>query len=1104
MGDTTRGYPGEKGSEAEKSPSDQALIRTFLAADLRGYTRFTAQHGDERAVDAARIFEESARQAVETHDGSVFKTAGDQVLATFASARNAIAAALELQSRMAQLAGPDSTMLEAGVGLDAGEPVQENGDFRGQAVNLAARMCSLAAGGEVLGSNTVTNLAGRIEGVAFTSRGHAQLKGFEQPMAVMAIAPESEAYQAISGPQSLPIGGFLGALPSGEMIGRAAELQRLAAVIEGVNAGTGQLVMLMGEPGVGKTRLAQEATIVLRDRGFLVVAGRCYEPRQSTPYLPFLEALGDLYLTCSPKVRDGVTRQWPYLAHLLPEHNLPLPRSEGTDERDRLSRAVAGFVTAAATERPVAILLDDLHWADEASLDLVQHLARHTRSSRVLILGTYRDVEVQRSHPLSKALRDLNREQLVDRLPIRRLPEEAAADLIRTTMDEAEVSREFADRIYANTEGNPFFTVEVLRTLAERGDLFRQGGRWERRTMEEIVIPESIRDAIGERIGRLSEETQGLLAEASVLGQSFGFEELVRVSDRTERETEDLVQDAVTAGILLEEPDDGYAFDHALTQQTLYAELSPRRRRRIHLAAAEAIETSPNAERRVADLAHHFVAAEDTVRALKYSVKAGDQAESLFAHAEAEGHYRAALELAEEGGDAATEAHVLEKLGRVLTERGRYEEAREPLERSMRRYGDASDEPGTIRAAVQLGAVHRSAGSTEEGITVIQELVDRLEKQDRSAEALELYIVLETLFFASRRYEEGLKVAELSADLARALGNQGALGRAEVGRGTELGMLGRGREGLAAIEAAIPLSEAAEDNGNLARALDNASVFCQERGELYKARTFAERNLAFKERIQNPWSLAISLISCGSTNRVIGDWDQARTHFARGESLVASLGFSLYRLGLLLELATFRLDEGTLGEARALAEEVLTAADAHGDLESTRGAQTTLAQVDLLEGRPERALQRMDGFGDRPGLVETGVTLGLPIVAMAYLECGNLDAAEVTVDEAIRRARTGELRLFEAEALVVRGRLMSERGRWEEAEHDLQQAIDMAAAMPYLHLRARALYERGLMEGRSGNNAWARETLQETREIFERLGALPYISLTEQALEALG
>jgi tetratricopeptide (TPR) repeat protein len=700
-------------------------------------------------------------------------------------------------------------------------------------------------------------------------------------------------------------------------------------------------------------------------------------------------------------------------------------------------------------------------------------------------------------------------QQLVERIPIRRLPEAASAELIAANMDQVGVSTEFAQLVYASTEGNPFFTVEVLRALVERDDLYRQDGRWERRDLDEIAVPESVRDAVAERLSHLSEEAQAMLAEASVLGQTFRFDEAMGLSDRTEPQTEDLINEAVSSGILSEGPGDGYAFDHALTQQTLYRELSPRSRRRVHLAAAEVIQGLAQAGRRSAELAHHFLEADDPERALKFSFEAGDQAEELFAHGEAESQYRMALQLAVDRGDAASEARALEKLGRVLTTVGRFDDARGFLERSKRRYSDASDEAGEIRAAVQLGVVHWGAGSMGEGITFIHDLVRRLEDQGRSDEATELYIVLERLFFAAGRYEEGLRAAERGAELARKSGNQGALARAEVARGSELREIGRSPEGLAVLEAAIPLAQAAGDNLHLGRALNNVAIGYQDQGRFIQARRFHEQNLTLQERIQDPWGIVFALAGCGAICRNMGDWSQARVYFERGHALTRSLGggprraghtISWYAQSLFFEHAQLYIDEGRLDDARSLAEELPATRKPSGDLEEERGAQSLLAQLDLLEGRPENASRRMEPLLDRPRLSDTDVALMLPTLAMAYMESGDLDRAETTLDQAIPRARSEAAALSAAQALVVRGRLMSERRRWDEAERDLQGAIDMADGMPFPHLKARALYQRGLMESKSVDPIRARQTLQEARAIFDQLGALPYLRLTDTAL----
>jgi predicted ATPase/transcriptional regulator with XRE-family HTH domain len=268
-------------------------------------------------------------------------------------------------------------------------------------------------------------------------------------------------------------GNFLGALPPRRLVGREAELGRVLGALDAVGgeAGTGRLVLLAGEAGIGKTRLAQEVSVHAWERGFHVASGRCYEAQGGVPFYPFLEALGTLY----EEAPEGARGRWPYLERLLPDHFPSQPAaapSGNQEELQKLLRAVNGFVRDTAATRPVALFIDDLHWADEASLDLLQHLARHTRADRVLLVGTYRDVEVRRGHPLRKAVRDLGREQLVERVAVRRLGREETAALVAGRLDGMDVSEEFAGLVYGHTEGNPFFTAEVLEALIERGNLF--------------------------------------------------------------------------------------------------------------------------------------------------------------------------------------------------------------------------------------------------------------------------------------------------------------------------------------------------------------------------------------------------------------------------------------------------------------------------------------------------------------------------------------------------------------------------------------------------------------------------------------------------------
>ncbi|MGH2517627.1 MAG: ATP-binding protein, partial [Ktedonobacterales bacterium] len=865
-GATPRGSASLIGPGSDPAPP----IQIFLIADVRGYTRFTLEHGDEAAARLATRFAALTHAAVEARGGRVLVLRGDEALAVFSSARQAIHAALEAQARYVSetLANP-TLPLPVGIGLDVGEAVPVDDSFRGAALNLAARLCSLAGAGEVLLSEGVVHLTGQMAGLVFVERGQAQLKGFSTPVRVRQVrmaaredattttAPGAlEAEDVVAAP--LPIGGFLGALPSGPLVARDGEMSQALAAADMVMSGSGRLVLLTGEPGIGKTRLAQEMTLAVRNRGFLVATGRCYEPEQAVAYYPFLEALAIAAEAAPTAVRAALPQRWPDVLRLIPGGRpdavgaLAPERSVGggQEEQQRLYWAVTGFVRALAEQRPVALLLDDLHWADSASLALLQHLARHTRASRVLLLGTYRDMEISRQHPLEGALRSLIREQLLERIPVRRLSLAGTAALVAATFGWSEAPPELAPLLHQRTDGNPFFTQEVLHALVERGDVFEQGGHWKRRALEEISVPESVRSAIGERAARLSPPAQEILHEASVLGQSFAFADLLSMSGHTEAELEPALEEATAAGLLRETAGDTYAFNHALTQQALAVEVPARRRRRLHRLAAEALERLPerDRQRRVAEISWHFLEADDAERALPYILRSGDAAEEVFAHSEAERHFTLALDLARELSDRERTALALEKRGAIQCILAHYDTALGSLDAALDTYRQLGDDEGMGRVTTLLGQVHSDRGTPTEGIERMQPLLAGLETSQVSPRVLAaVHDALAQLLSMNGRYADQLASSEHAAGLARTAGDARVLARVQMRRGNALRMLGRMEEARVQLEEVIRLAESAGDTRLLAYTLENVSVVYLLRGELATATRYVERALRLAE-----------------------------------------------------------------------------------------------------------------------------------------------------------------------------------------------------------------------------------------------------------------
>ena len=648
-------------------------------------------------------------------------------------------------------------------------------------------------------------------------------------------------------------GGFLGALPTGPLVGRETELRRLLAALDTVADGQGRLLLLTGEPGVGKTRLAQEVMRQAGERGFRVLAGRCYEQYTSLPFFPFVEALTTGMASASPILHQETPRRFAYLGRLLPDLLESPPVREGEDVRLRIWYAVGGFLAALAAEAPVALLLDDLHWADSASLELLLHLARRVAGDRVLLLGTYRDVEVNRQHPLEAALGELVRERLVEEISLRGLAVTDTAALIGAHFGLAEVSGELRDLLQARTEGNPFFIEEVLKALVEQGAIFPSGIGWDRKAISQIDVPRSIRSVVGQRVGRLAPEAQEVLRVSSVLGQEWNLELLLGAVDLDE----DAVLRHLAAALaakLLEERRVGrrerYAFAHALIGQSLYAEVPRFRLRKVHLRVGTVLErTQGERPEAWAELARHFLAAGEDQRATRYTLLAGDHAAGLYAHAEAVQQYEAALALLQEVGNEIGAAPVREKLGTALRTLGRYDTALAVLSQVAETYGTAGDLDGLARVTSQMGLVHLLRGTGEEGIARVQPVLDQVEARGSRASLAEMLSAFGDLLFLSGRYSELWDLCRRRMDLAGIVRDDRLRASTLLGYGVMLlkagpvGTKGRLVEAIGLTEEAGRLYEATGGDWRLTVSVGNLAYFRAVSGELAESRHDFQRAL---------------------------------------------------------------------------------------------------------------------------------------------------------------------------------------------------------------------------------------------------------------------
>jgi len=482
----------------------------------------------------------------------------------------------------------------------------------------------------------------------------------------------------------------------GRMVGRERELHEARVLWNQALSGQGRTLLIRGEPGIGKTRLVRELVTQAEVTGSRALLGACYA-EGGVPYAPFAQILQqalDIGVYESLNLPEFVLADLFTLAPALRLRfpaatagpSAPLRTSPPLDdpraEQHRLFESLVLLFAALSEQAPLLLVLEDAHWAGSGTLFLLRHLARQMQRARVMIVATYRQVELDAARPLHEVLLDLQRERLATRLNLSRLDREQTGELLEILFDE-EIAPESLAGIYAETEGNPFFIEEVCKALVGSGKLYFQDGRWHRPSMEELGVPQSVRVAIQSRLNVLPAEAQETLRLAAILGREFEFDILAEASDHDEEVLIEALEDAERA-LLVEKvsPEAGgtFALVHGLIASTLIESTRTLQRRQLHRRAAAAIEARrPDDSSRLEALAYHYSEAGEGEKAANYLLQAGDQARVLYAHREAIDYYQQALHYLQEQAARSDEperdlrraARTLMKLG--LTYHNAYE-----------------------------------------------------------------------------------------------------------------------------------------------------------------------------------------------------------------------------------------------------------------------------------------------------------------------------------------------------------------------------------------------------------------------------------------------
>ncbi|MFQ6025972.1 MAG: helix-turn-helix transcriptional regulator [Dehalococcoidia bacterium] len=702
---------------------------------------------------------------------------------------------------------------------------------------------------------------------------------------------------------------------SSTFIGRQREMGALKVALDDTLSGQGRLVMLAGEPGIGKTRTAQELATTSQALGFQVHWGRCYEGEGAPPYWPWVQPLRSYVQQRDPnQLRSEAGPGAAAIAEIIPDVKgklsdlEPLPALEPEQARFRLFDSITTFLRNAAQSQPLMLLLEDLHWAHQSSLLLLEFIAQEMQGVPLLLIGTYR--EVGRGHPLSVSLGNLVRQQGFSAIPLGGLSQDEVRQILETSSG-ISPSRSLVEEVHGRTDGNPLFVSEITRMLIREG--LTDGEQ------HLIDIPEGVREAIGRRLSGLSPDCNRVLTTASVVGREFGFRLLSALeSELTEDQLLQVMDEALEAHLVEEVPGtaERYQFSHSLIQETLASELPAARMVRLHAHTGEALEKlyEDQVDAHASELAYHFSQAEPvlgTERLAHYSLLAGERALATYAYEEALGHFERGLrakQVALAGAEPATDnetATLWFGMGRAYGSTGQHLDAWTALSRAFDYYEEAGDTAMAVVVAEHplffVPGLERPTHMVERALTMVP---SESPEAGRLLSRYGLLVNLETRDYgrAKEAFERALAIAEREKDPVLEMRTLVASIDADW---YQL----RPGEALEKSLRAIDLARRANDTQNEVWPRFIASYELVSIGNAEGAKEHARKVLALAEQLRNQGFLLSALRANVAVGRLTGAWESVRGYTDRGLD-VAPRYSPLLASRALVEYETGDFDQG--------------------------------------------------------------------------------------------------------------------------------------------------------------------------------------------------
>ncbi|MGH9008821.1 MAG: ATP-binding protein, partial [Acidimicrobiia bacterium] len=1073
-------------------------VVAILFTDLVGSTEVLDRLGDDAAEELRRTHFSLPRRAVADADGTEVKSLGDGLMVTFASPVQALSCAVAMQRAIADhnRAEPGRS-LQVRVGLHAGDPVRHEHDLHGSAVVVAKRLCDRADGSQILASDLIAGLVGKRGEFRFRPAGRLKLKGLSEPTPAVTVEwRETGSSGFASGPppgRRLP--GANTPAPARPLVGRQREFGQVQEALAEAGAGRGQVVFVVGQMGIGKTRLVEEALALARTHDFIVLVGRTPAAGSGLAYAPLLSAFGAVLRSLDPAERDQLVGDLPQLGRLWPELGLPLPApvQDPDLERALLFEAVARLLERLSSEAPVLLFIDDLHWADGPSLTLLGYLVPTVAAARIALVGTYRPEGMLENKGLRQFVTNARRSGAVTECTLRGLDPDGVAELAAGLLGDA-APQSVLD-LSVRAAGTPLFVEALIRGLLDAGALVRSDAGWVLAGDRPTTLPRTVHDLIVDRLDLLTSEERSTVELIAHGAQGLLHDLLERAGGLDSDQLLTMVRRLVEAGLVVQD-DDGpeviYRLAHPLIQEVAAAELPAVASRRLHARLAQTVE-----ELRPKDLdrlAYHYWRAGSEIdpdRALDVLTEAGERAHSLAAHDEAARHFGAALPLAR---DARPErlADLLERLGESWEPLGETAVAMEMWNDAVKERERMGDAPGVARLHQRLAFAAQATGDMAAAGRHLAIGIAALQHLPPSDELMELHVA--HLFIDP--FQLGPRAATVADELlglAKRVDTPRAMMRALLAPVPGLWMGGGlpidSRRPREQAEEALRIAEESGDWLIARHAHRELAWLGLPYGDPGAMRRHAEAQLEIDRRLGDIAHEPRAILQLGYAALLAGDLNEG---LRLGEEVAAHarrhdhprlLALSLGQLAM-VRICRGDLDvaEECLAQAKMAYPQILT--DSRGSALILRWPEASLAleRCDL-----PRVHQAAEEVGQHSAPPFGGFTPGYVLVGTAQVLEGDLDGAKATA-AALNADRPGSL------GAALGDRLLGLIASSEDPSDAVREHCERSAAA----LDARGMVFEGAI---SRLHAGTVDSVRQALSTFEALGAARYADKARRATQ---